>query len=386
MNDLSNSILPIARLGESYLLIHPSNLSRLGKVLGVISIKIDIQNLEIGPPVDFEKHMKFNPWKIIENIKERNEILVEIQRVISVKDISERLIKPLLGMKEKVFISEKLLSLQSFYSSFTSALKDKELELVHLKNTQDIWCRDFMPVKTRDDSLILFNYDPSYLRGKWEHKLTPRKDIIKMLAELEIDYKLVDDIRLDGGNVIHKGDFVIMTDAIFRENDMKEDLLKQDKLKERLEKLFDSQLIIIPHQPDDTLSHSDGVVRFLDERTILVNNFSAVSNPKFRESKHFLDNFFGAIGKSGLDIIQVPYDPVDEIGDDEMAVALGIYINYLETNDFIFLPQFGKEMEEKDSEALKAFRSIFKTKKEVIPVNSRTIAMKGGVLNCITWN
>jgi hypothetical protein len=31
--------------------------------------------------------------------------------------------------------------------------------------------------------------------------------------------------------------------------------------------------------------------------------------------------------------------------------------------------------------------SVFKsTKKEVLPIESREIAMKGGVLNCITWN
>lgn len=135
------------------------------------------------------------------------------------------------------------------------------------------------------------------------------------------------------------------------------------------------------------MSHSDGVVRFLDINTVLVNDFSSVSNKKFRESKSYLNRFFGSLGKCGLNIIQIPYSPVDEIGEDDMPVALGIYINYLETNRYVFLPQFGEGFEEKDHEAIKVFSALFKrVNKTVVPMDSRSIALKGGVLNCITWN
>ena len=80
---------------------------------------------------------------------------------------------------------------------------------------------------------------------------------------------------------------------------------------------------------------------------MLVNDFSSVVGTKFEESKHYLDNTFGALGKAGLNIIHVPYSPVNEVGEDDMLAALGIYINYLETKKYVFLPQFGGEFEEK---------------------------------------
>ena len=45
------------------------------------------------------------------------------------------------------------------------------------------------------------------------------------------------------------------------------------------------------------------------------------------------------------------------------------------------------ELKEKDAVALEKFRQLYNSiKKEVVPIESRVIAMKGGVLNCITWN
>lgn len=288
---------------------------------------------------------------------------------------------------EEIYVSGQLINCDEFYSEFSLLIQGNNIDIIELPYTKDIWCRDFMPVRSRSGKNLLFNYDPSYLKGKWQHKLTLRKDIIDMLIELEILFEQIDDIKLEGGNVVQKDDLVIMTDAIYRENGLKDDKRKQSKLIERLENYFQSEIIIIPHQPDDPLSHSDGVVRFLNDKTVLVNDFSSVKVEKLEESKHYLDNLFGALGKAGLNILQVPYSPVDEIGEDEMPVALGIYINYLETNDFIFLPQFGKDLKEKDAEALQVFNNIFKSlNKDVIPVNSRAIALKGGVLNCITWN
>ncbi len=386
-SQIMEDIYPIAKLGNSYLLINKSELHKVGKGFGITSIKVDISSLEIHKAVDLERHLKFNPWEDITDAKERNKILSFVPQQFDSKTIMEKIINPLRGEKEKVYISGLLKQCQNFYSGFSEQFKNNDIELIELTGTNDIWCRDYMPVKSANGTPLLFNYDPSYLKGKWKYKHTPRENIVKILNELGIGFTPIDDIKLDGGNVVQCGDKVIMTDAIFIENEIKNDKSAQIDLKKRLEDYFLSKVLIIPHQPDDPLSHSDGVVRFLDEKTVLVNNFSATTILKFRESKHYLDNLFGVLGKSGLNIIQVPYEPVDEIGEDKMAVALGIYINYLETKDYIYLPQFGKGMKEKDKEALEVFSSIFKsTKKEVLPIESREIAMKGGVLNCITWN
>ena len=177
-------------------------------------------------------------------------------------------------MKEEVYISGLLKRDHLFYQTFSKLIHDAGLELIELDNTKDIWCRDYMPVKSSTGKNLLFNYNPSYLKSKWKDLLTPRKDLIDLLNSLKIEFEPIDDILLEGGNVVQSGDKIIMTDAIFRENEIKEDKKKQGVLIQRVEKLLECQLIIIPHQPDDTLAHSDGVVRFLDHNTVLVNDFS----------------------------------------------------------------------------------------------------------------
>lgn len=380
-------LYPICKLGNSFLIILKEKLPIVGKQLGVMSVQIDLSNSEITPPIDLEKHLKFNPWEEITDLKEREEVIRLIQNRFDRITINEQIINPLLGIMEKVYISGLLSQNQEFYSDFKSLLLDRNIELIELPGTKDLWCRDFMPVRSARGSNLLFQYDPSYLKGEWEYKRTPRESIIKILQDLEIEFTPIDDIKLDGGNVVNYGNKVIMTDAVFIENEIKKDKVAQNELIKRLEDYFQSSIIIIPHQPDDTLSHADGVVRFLDNNKVLVNNFSAVTHTKFKESKHYLDNLFGALGRSGLDIIQVPYNPIDEIGEDEMLAALGIYVNYLETKRHIFLPQFGNGFEEKDAEALQVFSELFKrVSKTVIPTYARPIALKAGVLNCITWN
>jgi agmatine deiminase len=291
-------------------------------------------------------------------------------------------------LMEKVVISNLLKNeLSEFYRKFKIILKENNIKLIKIQNTLDIWCRDFMPVKRNDGKYVLFNYDPSYLKPDWQDKLTPRENIISICKELNVTFIDGKDIKLDGGNVVSGFGKAILTDAVFKENAVANNQSEQAAFIEKLSKYLDYEIIIIPHQPDDPLSHSDGVVRFLNKNTVLVNDFSSVSNPKLRESRSYLNRFFGSLGSHGLNIIQVPYDPVNEKAEDGMSVATGIYINYLETKKTVFLPRFGGNLKEKDAEALKSFKKLFKkVKKKVVLVKADAIAMKGGVLNCMTWS
>ena len=139
------------------------------------------------------------------------------------------------------------------------------------------------------------------------------------------------------------------------------------------------QLIIIPYDPADVTRHADGMVRFFDENTVLVNNYAASGE----YSKSFIDKFYGALAAHGLNIIQVPYYFTNDKTPDGMPSAEGTYINYLQVGNKIFLPQFGNS--QKDNEAFALFERLFG--KNVIPVYCLDLAKNGGgVLNCATWN
>ena len=64
--------------------------------------------------------------------------------------------------------------------------------------------------------------------------------------------------------------------------------------------------------------------------------------------------------------------------------ADGCYINYAQIGDLIIFPQFGIN---KDAEALAKIQELYPEPDfDVEPIDSRIIAERGGILNCMTWN
>ena len=51
-----------------------------------------------------------------------------------------------------------------------SILKKHHITVKEIIGTNDVWCRDYMPVQNRLGELIQFKYDPSYLKEKQELK------------------------------------------------------------------------------------------------------------------------------------------------------------------------------------------------------------------------
>ena len=88
------------------------------------------------------------------------------------------------------------------------------------------------------------------------------------------------------------------------------------------------------------------------------------------------------LGEEGFEILKLPYAPTDEIETDGMPSAVGCYVNFLRIGDLVILPQFGLEQ---DAEALAACRRIFGGNIKVETVDCSTLALEGGVLNCVSW-
>ena len=136
--------------------------------------------------------------------------------------------------------------------------------------TRDVWCRDYMPVQVGCGEFVRFRYAPDYLRGH-EHLITAPGDVGPIP---EIEGCVDSEIVLDGGNVVRWGSRCIVTDKVFHENP---DLDRVDLLGRLREALRVEDLIVIPKEPYDEVGHADGVVRFLDDRLIVINNYSTVA-------------------------------------------------------------------------------------------------------------
>ena len=254
----------------------------------------------------------------------------------------------------------------NFYKQFVKTLTDCNIELALLPKTKDVWAVDYMPIQVDLTRFVRFVYYPSYLQSKKYLKTISDVDAICEHIGIET---IKSKIILDGGNVTRTTDKVIMTDRIFIDNP---DYKRKVLIKELLNLFQVDKLFLIPEQPKDFTGHSDGMVRFIDEETVIINDYKL-------EKTDFRRAFEIAIHNTGLDYIKIPYNPYRN---DSYNQANGDYINYLQMKNSVIIPTFGIK---EDDEAVKQFQHLF-AKQTIATVPSNEIANDGGILNCITWN
>lgn len=231
-----------------------------------------------------------------------------------------------------------------------------------IDGTRDIWLRDFMPVQIRGGSFVSFRYEPSYLADIPKLKTNYKQDIASQFS-FSVTYS---DVNLDGGNVVFSPsrEKAIISDRILTENPN----YTQAELIEIMEQQLKAQIILIPSlkKKTDMTGHADGMVRFVDENTVIGN---CVPSKKGLEQriKTVLQDY-------GINVIDFPYFSSSNNS------AIGCYLNFLETERYIFMPVFGNEL---DGKAIASAKGIFT--KMIVPININEIAKEGGVLNCISW-
>lgn len=247
-----------------------------------------------------------------------------------------------------------------------SILEKHKVKYSFLKATKDIWCRDYMPVQTPSGKLIQFTYDPSYLRDnkEWEDSRSDVKEVCR-LNNIEA---LFSDINIDGGNVLICDGRAIISDRVFSENPDRD----KDEIVKELGQLLECEIIIIPAENDDMTGHADGMVRFVNRNIILGNNLEA-------EYKYWRERMQKVIEKYNLKYINMPFFvPKDS---KHPLSAVGVYVNYLEVDNLIVLPVFGKE---EDNQAITIIKEAFPGK-AVETIDYNDVAYEGGLLNCTTW-
>lgn len=250
-----------------------------------------------------------------------------------------------------------------------SVLLKHNVIVKELSHTKDIWCRDYMPVQNKLGELIQFKYAPSYLKGKkeWEDS---RSDVHEVCIANSIN-PIFSDIKVDGGNVVLYGDKAIVTDRIFLENPEYD----KNELVSELENLLKAKVIIIPALKTDVTGHADGMVRFVNENTILGNDLNT-------EYKYIRDGINKACTENGLKYINVPFFEQKNDKNHELN-AIGIYVNYLEVDNLIVLPKFNVDGN-RDEETMEIFKKIFPDR-IIETVDYNEVALDGGLLNCSTW-
>ena len=221
-----------------------------------------------------------------------------------------------------------------------------------------IWARDYMPVQVSKKKFVRFNYSPDYLECNPEYK----PNISAILSALGI--QVIDsDIIIDGGNVISCGDKVIMTGKIFRENPHYD----HDVLIYTLSQLLEAEVVLIPEDCYDEYGHADGMVRFMGNGRVLINNYC---------------NFDKALRKRLLAALSPHFDIV-ELHYGAYTDRSWAYINFLHVGQHILIPMIGDKLEEM---AFKQIADAFPQCECHSVYHYENIVREGGALNCSTWN
>ncbi len=234
---------------------------------------------------------------------------------------------------------------------------------------RSIWVRDYFPVRCSNGH-VKPKYQPSYIsRGESQ---SAELWVRKWLADNKVGYRSL-DLVIDGGNIIISPDFktAILTERVFHDNS---DLLR-DRVAAKISESFEvDNVAIIPSEPKDITGHADGMIRWINHDTILLNRYPTAFRTKLMDSlvPKLPDN---------VKIIEVPYAPSAEEYSN-FPSAIGCYLNFLKTPKCCFIPNFNYAM--RDIEVCNIISQFCEVPQ--FNVESEAIARFGGVLNCITWN
>ncbi|MGJ0357731.1 agmatine deiminase family protein [Aliarcobacter cryaerophilus] len=240
--------------------------------------------------------------------------------------------------------------------NLTNILNKHNIPYEILENTKDIWMRDFMPFCLDDGTLVSYIYEPDYLQGvKYKN--------IKTKINYEINHI---DLVIDGGNFVRYKNKAIMTDKVFKENPSKtkDEIIEIIKTKCKLE-----DLIIIPKQPYDIYGHSDSMVRWINENSVLINDFSV-------ESKTFNDKLLKALKKYNLNIKAMKYTNSFFTKNRNW----GAYLNFVKIENVLIVPIYGIK---EDILALEQLQNIYKNC-IIEPIKFNSIIKEGGALHCVS--
>ena len=104
------------------------------------------------------------------------------------------------------------------FRGLTEVLDRYEVPWSLLEGTNDIWCRDYMPIQILPNHFMGYDYHPDYLLHSVKDRATisDGNEICKKLGYACSD--MLGTVKIDGGNVVKAAGRAIMTSKIFEEN------------------------------------------------------------------------------------------------------------------------------------------------------------------------
>lgn len=252
------------------------------------------------------------------------------------------------------------------FRKLSTILSKRGVPLNEVPNNRDIWIRDAAPVEVNSNEFVQFRYQPDYLR-KDKDLITPAQ-AFSGLSFIKSPQK--SKLVIDGGNIVGTASTAILTDKVFTENPTRD----PDELENELKCLLQVQrLIFIPQETGDIIGHSDGMVRFLTDKQVILNDYR-------KEEPELGEELEEILTSNGIKFTRIPYVPEDQVFDG-IPSAVGNYVNFLRVGNLMIVPAYGFPEDEIVQKLV--VKLLPQCMVESLPC--RDLAEEGGVLNCATW-
>lgn len=270
------------------------------------------------------------------------------------------------GSTNTVYFSELLLQrCPILYQHLARELTVNNICHFLLKNTKDIWCRDYMPIQIDKKQFVCYKYNPDYLQTKYYRRTITDVRNMEYFISLQQECEIISlDLVIDGGNVVKCGDKVVMTDKVFVENKDK----TPQEVQRQIEEAFQCEVVFLPWDRSEKYGHSDGIVHSLGDNRVLMTNYADFD-------KAFADEYLRILEKN-FDVTILKYNVKRK------HKRSWSYINFLQIGTLVLVPQIGIP---EDEQAMEQISSTLPDC-EIVGIPALEAVRRGGALNCISWN
>jgi len=228
----------------------------------------------------------------------------------------------------------------------------------------DIWMRDFATVNPKNP--VRFKYTWASMTQAESQQV--QNSFKAFASDNSITFN-TSNYLLDGGNVVDNYNGKVITTTRF----MTDNSLTKEQAKSQLQTLLNATQVAIIEPDEPVLAHADGMVMWLDENTLLVNDYS--SDTAFRAS--VMTELQASF--PGTAIIEVPVVFTSN-GWPGFESACGVNLNAVMTYKNIYVPTFNMAH---DQNAVNLIEQ--NTTKNVIAINAEGVCPMGGSARCLTW-
>ena len=252
------------------------------------------------------------------------------------------------------------------FRGLTEVLDRYEVPWSPLEGTNDIWCRDYMPLQVWPEQFVSYNYNPDYLQHCAEDKATITDG--KVICE-KAGFRCSDILgwlTLDGGNAVKAEGRVIMTGKVFEENPG----MDIARAAHDIQNILGARMVILPWDANEEFGHTDGICRYIGKDRVLMTNY-ADFDPEM--AKRFRRALMGHFKK----VEELSFGPY------KAHKHSWAYINWLQTEQVLILPKFGIDEDKQAFEQISRLMPEYAGRIEM--VDASDLVIHGGCFNCCSW-